>query len=299
MKWLLLLHLACLAPLAQAQGEMELHLVMAIDVSASVNDVEFDLQRTGTAIAFRDSAVAGAIEAAPGGVAVAIVQWSSVSRQALGLDWVTLRTRAEATAYADRVAAMPRRLPGGGTMIHAGLDFAAAMFETAPGSARRRVIDLAGNGRTDDMTLLRAARRQLALEGITVNALAIEELKTNLTDYFEEHVIVGPHAFVITADEFEDVKTAMQIKLLREICGTVIGQGHLPHDRPAHTHPPMSEKERDARQAGIPPSLSSPASSIRRSKSGTVTWRLPSSSITPSLRRAEIWRLTVSSVRPR
>lgn len=213
--------LSCPAIAQPDEPVMELHLVLAIDVSASVNDVEFDLQRSGTAQAFRDPYVMAAIGRAPGGVAVSIVQWSSRTRQALGLDWVHLQTVDDVAVYADAVQAMPRRLPGGGTMLHSGLEFAGRMFETAPGSARRKVIDVSGNGETDDLEKMLETRDRLASEGVVINALAIEELNRDLTGYFQRHLIAGPNAFVVTADEFEDFGRAMQIKLLREVEGAI------------------------------------------------------------------------------
>ncbi len=203
---------------------MELHLVLAFDVSASVNDVEFDLQRTGTANALRAPEVMAAIEQAPGGIAIAIVQWSSVIRQALGLDWVILHSEADVAAYADAVDAMPRRIPGGGTMIHSGLDYASRLLDAAPGYARRRVIDLSGNGQTDDLDKLLEVRDWLASRGIVINALAIEEHHDDLTSYFRQYLISGPGAFVVTAAEFKDFHEAMQIKLLREISGSIFSK---------------------------------------------------------------------------
>ncbi|WP_299849115.1 DUF1194 domain-containing protein [uncultured Roseovarius sp.] len=208
------------------QNRMELHLVLAFDVSASVNDVEFDLQRSGTADALRSDLVAAAIDRAPGGVAIAIVQWSSRTRQALGMDWVELHDMRDVATYADRVDAMPRRLPGGGTMIHSGLEFAARMLEAAPGYAHRQVIDIAGNGRTDDEKRLRETRAKLLSEGIVINGLAIEEDAASLTRYFEAYVIGGQNAFVITADDFDDFADAMEAKLLREISGAVFSMWH-------------------------------------------------------------------------
>lgn len=205
----------------QAQERMELHLVLAFDVSASVNDIEFDLQRTGTALALRSDIVTAAIDRAPGGVAIAIVQWSSATRQALGLDWVELHDRADVARYADTVADMPRRLPGGGTMIHSGLEFSARLLEAAPRYARRQVIDIAGNGRSDDGRRLLATRDRLLAQGIVINGLAIEEDDDTLTAYFDRYVIGGANAFVITAAGFEDFTRAMEVKLLREVSGAV------------------------------------------------------------------------------
>ncbi len=206
------------------RDEMELHLVLAFDASASVNDVEFDLQRAGTAFALRSDLVSAAIDEAPGGVAIAIIQWSSITQQALGLDWVAMRTRADALGFADSVEAMPRRLPGGGTMIHAGLEFAALLFETAPGTARRQVIDISGNGVADDPKKLLAMRESLLSRNIVINGLAIEEDNRPITRYYSQHVIGGPNAFVITAEDFDDFARAMEMKLYREVAGSVFAR---------------------------------------------------------------------------
>ena len=215
------------APSAQTLHVLELHLVLAFDVSASVNDVEFDLQRHGTAAAQRDPAVARAIRTADGGIAISIVQWSSIKSQALGLDWHWLQDADDLRVFADTVAAMPRRLPGGGTMIHAGLAFAEDQFGTAPHVARRQVIDLSGNGQTDNPEELRAIRDRLLKKGITINALAIQEDLDDLSDYFYTELIGGTHSFVITANDWEDFGRAMQIKLLREISGAVFSEATL------------------------------------------------------------------------
>ncbi|QIE46866.1 DUF1194 domain-containing protein [Pseudohalocynthiibacter aestuariivivens] len=209
------------SPTAQTLPELELHLVLAFDVSASVNDVEFVRQRRGTAAALRAPSVMRAIRNAPGGVAMSVVQWSSIRRQASGLGWAWIQTDEETVAFARAVDAMPRRLEGGGTMIHAGLSYAAEQFDTAPHVARRQVIDLSGNGQTDDAIKLREVRDSLLRRGIVINALAIEEDTDDLTDYFHAEVIGGRQSFVITADDWNDFSRAMQIKLLREIRGAV------------------------------------------------------------------------------
>lgn len=204
---------------ARSEDQMELHLVLAFDVSASVNDVEFAMQRRGTEEALRSIRIRAAIENAPGGIAISIVQWSSIGQQALGLDWAHLKTATDIDRFADQVAAMPRRLEGGGTMIHAGLLFAEEMFQTAPGTARRRVIDVSGNGRTDDEPALLETRDRLNRQGVVINGLAIEEDHRDLTQYFYRVVIGGPGAFVETADDFPVFAKAMQKKLYREISG--------------------------------------------------------------------------------
>lgn len=205
----------------QVQGKpvVELELVLAIDLSASVNDAEYDLQRQGTAEAFRDPSVQEAIVAQVDGIAVIAVQWASEKYQRIAIPWTVLRTHGDIEAYADAVDVMPRKLPGGGTSIDGGLLFAARMFADSPVSGRRRVIDMAANGIADNLDKMTAARRKVLDAGIVINGLAIEELKQNLTYYFQEFVIGGPNAFVQTAWSFEDFREAMRAKLIREIGG--------------------------------------------------------------------------------
>lgn len=212
------------APAAQTLPVLELHLVLAFDVSASVNDEEFDLQRRGTARALREPSVRRAIASADGGIAISIVQWSSIGLQGEALGWHWLRDDADVTRIAARIETMPRRFEGGGTMIHAGLEFAARQLDSAPHVARRQVIDLSGNGETDDPDPLREIRDRIASSGIVINGLAIEEDTTDLTDYFYARVIGGKRSFVVTANDWEDFGRAMQIKLLREISGAVFSE---------------------------------------------------------------------------
>ena len=196
-----------------AQAVAHLNLVLALDVSASVNDQEFELQRTGIALALRDDDVQAAILQAPGGVNIAIVQWASIRHQRVALDWRHLDEKGDIDALADSVAAMPRALEGGGTMIHAGLDFAADMLRDAPMPAARQVIDLSGNGLADDVAALDAARQRLVENGIVINGLAIEEDPPyGITEHFREHLIGGPGAFVITAQDFPDFARAIDRK---------------------------------------------------------------------------------------
>ena len=178
--------------------------------------------------------MANAIVNSPGGIAIAVVQWSSITRQALGLDWVSLHDLDDVERYAAQVAAMPRRIPGGGTMIHSGLEFSARMLDAAPGTARRRVIDLAGNGQSDDPPLLAETRDRLLSQGVVINGLAIEEDDDELTRYFGKHVIGGAQSFVITASDFDDFARAMHIKLLREIGGPVFAGTPRADEKPAN-----------------------------------------------------------------
>ena len=212
--------LAAFLPLAVSADDrptVELELVLAIDLSASVNDAEYELQRSGTAEAFRDGDVITAIEGHPDGIAVIAVQWASAKYQRVAIPWRVLRAEDEILAYADEVAAMPRRLPGGGTSITGGLTFSGEMFADSPVRGRRKVIDLAANGRADMFDDMRKVRKRLLDAGIVINGLAIEEDRQDLSRYFREFVIGGERSFVQTAASFEDFREAMRSKLLREI----------------------------------------------------------------------------------
>jgi hypothetical protein len=214
---------------------MELHLVLAFDVSASVNDEEFTLQRRGTADALRSETVRDAIKQVEGGIAISIVQWASIGHQVLVLDWAVLRNGEDLERYALATEVMPRKLPGGGTMIHAGLEFAASMFGTAPGHARRKVIDVSGNGQTDDSERLLETRDRLNRDGIVINGLAIEEDHKDLTYYFYRYVVGGPGAFVVTANDHPDFAEAMERKLYLEITGLSVAGKPAP-DTTRHAH---------------------------------------------------------------
>lgn len=211
--------LVCLTPVARADDrpKAELELVVAIDLSASVNDAEYELQRKGSAEAFRDPDVIAAITSHPNGIAVVAVQWASSKYQRVAIPWRVLRTEAEILDYADEVAATPRKLPGGGTSITGGLRFSGEMFAASPVNGRRKVIDIAANGRADMFDEMRTVRAKLVDAGIVINALAIEEDTHDLSRYFREFVIGGERAFVQTAWSFEDFREAMRAKLLREI----------------------------------------------------------------------------------
>ena len=196
-----------------------LDLVLAFDASASVDYEEFDLMTAGTAAAFRDADVQAAIAATRGGIRVCLIQWSSIRRQEVALPWTALRGAAEAGRFAARIAALPRIVDGGGTMIHAGLTFAAAQFPAGPEAARRRTIDISGNGRDDDDAALARARSQIVAAGITINGLSVQEGRTDLLAYYWNHVIGGAGAFALKATSFAEFGRAMRHKLLREISG--------------------------------------------------------------------------------
>ena len=211
-------------PAAAGQGApVDLELVLAIDTSGSIDPWEFGLQIRGLAAAFRDPTVGAAIAGStPNGLAVALVQWSGAGEQLRTTDWALIADGAAAADFARRIATSGRQFMGR-TAIAGGLQFATALILRNPYDGARKVIDLSGDGRSNDGPDPGAARDAAILAGITINGLAVTTDRADLGGYFRERVIGGPDAFVVTAQDYQDFVRAIRIKLLREIGGTPVG----------------------------------------------------------------------------
>ncbi len=202
---------------APAGTPVELELVLAVDVSSSVDDGEFELQMQGMVAAFRHPGVQAAIHATGDrGIAVALIQWSDSARQRKAVDWTWLRDAAGAAALADDIAAAGRAIAGGGTAIYGVINFALHEFDTN-GYDGRQVIDVSGDGRSDLLVPTTAARDRAVARGVAINGLVILGNEPGLFRYYRENVIGGAAAFVMTADGFETFAGAIVVKLIREI----------------------------------------------------------------------------------
>jgi hypothetical protein len=212
--------LAWLAAAPAAAEPVDLELVLAVDTSSSVNYDEFGLQMRGLAEAFRHPAVLQAIEVgAPGGLAVAMLQWSGEASQAPAVDWHVVRDRASAEVFAEAIDLTPRLVIGGATAIGSALAVATAWLEENPYEGTRRAIDVSGDGRTNQGPWTALAREQANAKGIVVNGLAILNEEPRLDRYYSAAVIGGPGAFLVTADDFDDFSRAIVRKLVTEIGG--------------------------------------------------------------------------------
>ena len=203
---------------AQA-ASVDLRLVLAVDCSYSVDAREFRLQMQGIASAFRSEELAQAI--AQGDhrrIDVLLMQWSSESSQIVAVPWTPIASRADALAFAERVAATPRLTAEGGTSLSAALLFAAGLLEQSEG-ALRRVVDISADGRNNTGQEMGLVRNILVGRGITINGLAIENEVANLQGYFARHVVGGTDFFVVTAKNYDAYAEAIQRKLIREIAG--------------------------------------------------------------------------------
>lgn len=215
---------------ARAQEQtVDLELVLAVDASSSISTEEFDLQIRGLAEAFRDPAVFQAIRASGDlGIAVSVIQWSDARKQVVAVDWMSVRDEVTALALADAIEASPRFLVGGGTAIGGALKYAMRQFEDNGYQARRRVIDLSGDGRTNQGAWPAKVRDVAVEQGVTINGLAILNEDPTLDSYYYASVIGGTGAFVMTANDYESYGLAILAKLIKEIAGVPIARGPAP-----------------------------------------------------------------------
>jgi hypothetical protein len=204
---------------SRADIGVDLELVLAIDSSGSVDFEEFELQARGIARAFRNPEVIEAIEgAAPNGIAVSLIQWSGRRQHLVTIDWTHITDAGSAAALAARVESMGRVLIGE-TAIADALRFAHEQLASGPFRGARQIIDLSGDGMTNAGGDPDPVRDAAALAGITINGLAILNESPSLDRYYAEHVIGGPDAFVMAANNYHDFAHAIRHKLLREIRG--------------------------------------------------------------------------------
>ncbi|MEP4336930.1 MAG: DUF1194 domain-containing protein [Roseobacter sp.] len=207
--------------LGQDRQTVDLELVLLIDVSASVSKQEFRLQIEGLAGAFRNPIIQESIQAS-GGIAVCVVQWAQEAYQYKSVDWIHLRQDTDALKLAKQIASIPRQTPSGQTAIGNALIFALVELNTNSYTGLRRVIDLSGDGRSNDGLLLEQARETVLLDGITINGLAILNEVSDLKKYFRNDLIGGYGAFVLTARDYTDFSRAIREKLEREIRSTPV-----------------------------------------------------------------------------
>jgi len=202
---------------AQIAG-VDLALVLAIDCSYSVDELEYNLQIGGLADAFRSTDVQSAIRSGPfGSISVSVVQWSSHNSQSTVVSWSRLSSIDEMLAFADQLATMPRLTDDGATAMAAAISFSAALHRANPYFATRQVIDVSADGRNNNGPNIGGARDRAVAQGITINGLAILLEDTTLDRYFSRDVIGGPGAFVEEANDYADYARAIKRKLVKEI----------------------------------------------------------------------------------
>ncbi len=191
----------------------DLALALAVDVSGSVDPEEFQIQMDGLAAGLRDGTVSDALIKAR--AALALVQWTGASRQELSVPWTRIETREDVEKLAQTIETTPRAWRNFSTAIGEALRFTTAEF-WAVSECKRKVIDVSGDGVSNEGIDPREMHATLRDETITVNALVIEGAEFDLTGYFWETVITGDGAFVVTANGYQDYPARMRQKLMRE-----------------------------------------------------------------------------------
>ncbi|MEP3948021.1 DUF1194 domain-containing protein [Ascidiaceihabitans sp.] len=191
----------------------ELALVLAVDVSGSVDPTEYRIQMDGLSAGLRDGVVMDALVSQQ--AHVTLIQWSGSGRQRQTLPWTALRQEQDVLEFAQAVEQDPRVWRNFSTAIGEALALSRDVLQDVPQCARK-VIDVSGDGVSNEGVLPTSLHAVIRHESITVNAIAIETDSTDLTAYFYENLIMGPQAFVVTAVGFEDYPEQIRRKLQRE-----------------------------------------------------------------------------------
>ena len=213
------------ATTGRADTPVDLQLVLAVDVSRSIDEVEAELQRRGYVEALTNDRVIDAILSGEHRrIALCYTEWAGTHYQAVVIDWSVIDSAAGARRFAEKLAEAPRQSQSwtavGAALVHAGQRFDASGF-----TSKRRVIDVSGDGRTNDGPPAEIVRDKLVAMGIIINGLPVMMNRTNfgrppdltLDKYYEENVIGGPGSFMIVADNFDHFGRAVRTKLVREI----------------------------------------------------------------------------------
>jgi hypothetical protein len=226
--------LIAIAPTAHAAETVDLVLVLVTDVSRSIDDSEFKLEKDGYAAAFTSKEVLSAIQGGTvGAIAVAYVEFASSFEVRTVLDWNVIKDAASAQAFADKLVAAPRSF-WGRTAISAGVDRAVQLLAENGFDAPRRMIDVCGDGTNNAGRDVSESRDDAVKAGITINGLAIindhpvswtyahVQPPGGLPNYYRENVTGGPSSFVLEVHDFQTFGEAMTRKLVTEIAsGTV------------------------------------------------------------------------------
>ncbi len=226
---LVLIAVLAAVPPAHAAEPVDLLLVLAADVSRSVDSDKFKLQREGYAAAISDRRVVEAITAGRNHrIAVMFVEWSGFGNQKVVIDWTAIDGPKAAQEFGDHLLESPRSFADR-TSISGGIDFAVAQFARAPFSAERQTIDVSGDGTNNAGRDVNLARDEALALGIAINGLVILSERpmpwnpehTNppggLAEYYRTNVTGGPGSFVLEAKDFGSFGEAIIKKIIAEI----------------------------------------------------------------------------------
>lgn len=200
----------------QAQTPVAIELVLAVDISRSVDDHEFDLQMTGIARAFRHPEIIELI-GQQNGVAVALFQWSGDVDERYLIPWTVLKDPASILSFAARVESAERNPLRGFTGIGRAIDFGVRLITENGYAGRQMKIDISGDGRDNIGTMPPKLWPLASALGIVINGLPVLVDTYHLDTYYREKVIAGPGAFIESAVDYDDFTHAFLRKLRREV----------------------------------------------------------------------------------
>ena len=197
-----------------AASACDVALMLAVDVSGSVDPSEYRIQMDGLAAGLTDPNVLSALVASE--AQVALMQWTGSGRQSVVINWTAITSQEDVYAFAFEVATVPRLWRDFSTAIGEAMDLSIPYFAIVD-DCDRHVVDISGDGISNEGPAPRAIWPALLAANITVNALVIEDTGFGLTQWFEENVIIGPGSFAITANSFDEYPEQIIRKLYREL----------------------------------------------------------------------------------
>lgn len=228
---------------AQAETEVDLALVLAVDISQSMGTDEQELQREGYVDAFRSPEVHRAVrQGMLGRIAVVYAEWSGALEQEVVVPWTVIEHPEDALGFAERLARSPIRRAGH-TSVSGAIDFSVGLLRKSGADPVRRVIDVSGDGANNQGRAVTLARDEALAQGITINGLPIMLKQPsdasdieNLDLYFRDCVIGGPGAFMIPVRKKRHLAEAIKAKIMREISDIRVPEGLV---RPIQATPSM------------------------------------------------------------
>jgi Ca-activated chloride channel family protein len=194
-------------------GACSTALILAIDVSNSIDNGEFRIQTEGLADALEDPAIRE--ELVRGEVALSVIQWSGTAMQEISVPWRRMRTAEDVRALSRAARDLRRAFIMSDTAVGTFIDFALGQFGPVA-DCRRRVIDISGDGPDNAGTDPTAARRAAERAGVQINALAIEGIGIAITNFYRSRVITRD-GFVMTAQGHSTYAETLRRKILREV----------------------------------------------------------------------------------
>ena len=198
-------------------ARVDLALVLAVDVSESVDADEYELQHEGIARAFETQQLIEAIAGGKNGaIDVLVLEWSDRDKQLVTVDWTRVSDAASAKRFAAAVRATGRS-SNGLTAIGDALIAAEAALGRLPDEAERQVIDVSGDGMANIGPPPQEVRDQLVAQGVTINGLAILKTEPWLDSYYDQYVVGGAGSFLMQVEDFPSFIGAMRQKLLNEV----------------------------------------------------------------------------------